>query len=73
MSGNELPKGHIASNQGEIDAHGHHVDLIAGTSFGSHQERFDPRGNPIDGRLNFAGGGFVGLDSAGLPIVQHGG
>ena len=34
-----LPKAHIATNPGEIDAHGPHVDLIAKTSIGSHQVR----------------------------------
>lgn len=34
-----LPKGHIATKPGEINAHGRHADLIAKTSYGSHQTR----------------------------------
>lgn len=49
-----LPKGHIATNPLEINAHGKHADLIAGTSFGSHQMRIDPYGNVIDEQLNFS-------------------
>jgi len=35
----DLPRGHIATKQGEISAHGHHADLIAPTEYGSHQIR----------------------------------
>lgn len=62
---------HYAVSEGEIRAHGEHFDLIAGTTFGSHQERWTPDGNAIDGQLNFRGGGVMGLDAAGLPIVEH--
>jgi hypothetical protein len=68
---NQLPTIHIADSDGEIRAHGLHADLIGDTSFGSHQERWGPDGRPIDGRLNFQGGGFMGLDAAGLPIIEH--
>jgi len=47
ISPHELPKGHIATNSGEIVAHGQHADLIAKTTTGSHQVRVSP-----DGRMS---------------------
>jgi len=49
------PTGHIATNQGEIAAHGPHADLIAQTSYGSHQLRIDPNGDVISEEHNLSG------------------
>lgn len=58
-----LPKGHIAEKEGELLAHGEHVDLIAGTSFGSHQVRVGIGGEIVDDQCNFSnrfgGGRFI--------------
>lgn len=37
--GKDLPRGHVAKNSGEVAKHGRHVDLVAPTSYGSHQVR----------------------------------
>jgi len=63
----KLPKGHIATKQGEIDAHGRHVDMIAKTEFGSHQVRYDRYGRMISDQLNFRGGDRFDVLSNGLP------
>ena len=70
---NPLPNGHIATNAGEIGAHGAHADLFAPLSppFGSHQVRVDPHGHPIDQQLNLRGGGHVPLDAHGYPIGHY--
>jgi len=67
----ELPKGHIATNPYEIARHGHHADLIADTSFGSHQIRVGQDGHIIDQQLNFRGGGIVPLNALGLPDPRY--
>jgi len=56
-----LPLGHIAIKEGEVVAHGKHVDLVAPTSYGSHQVRIvdlgdvhyavDPSTDKIVGRV----------------------
>lgn len=65
----DLPKFHIATKQGEIDAHGPHADGVAKTSYGSHQIRVNPFGFCYDDQHNFSNdflghrhGGF-GLDA----------
>lgn len=66
---------HIARNEGEIEKHGEHMDLIDRTSFGSHQTRIDPEGNISDQNINFSNrhtpgskvGGYT-CGSDGLPI-----
>lgn len=69
----QLPNGHIATNPGEIVAHGPHADMLAPLSdpFGSHQVRYDPHGYPIDGQLNLRGGGHIPLDATGMPMRGH--
>lgn len=49
-----LPTGHIATKEGEINAHGRHVDLIAPTSFGSHQVRVSGDERVSSDQLNFS-------------------
>jgi len=71
-----LPKFHIATKEGEIAAHGHHADGIAGTSFGSHQMRFDRNGVLISDQLNFRGGDRFDVLANGMPDPRgtgHGG
>lgn len=58
-----LPLGHIAIKEGEVVAHGKHVDLVAPTSYGSHQVRIvdlgdvhyavDPSTDKIVGRVTW--------------------
>lgn len=49
------PTGHIATSPGEIAAHGPHADLIALTSYGSHQVRIGPNGDVISEDHNLSG------------------
>jgi len=45
---------HVATNEGERNKHGDHIDLIDKTEFGSHQTRVDPDGNVIDQDINLS-------------------
>jgi hypothetical protein len=62
---------HFAVNEREVAAHGIHADMISLTTFGSHQTRVGEEGDLIDQQLNFRGGAVMGVDAAGLPIVEH--
>jgi hypothetical protein len=62
---------HFAVNEREVAAHGNHADMISLTTFGSHQARIGEEGDLIDQQLNFRGGAVMGVDAAGLPIIEH--
>lgn len=76
MGEGDFQKFHIATKPGEIAAHGHHIDHIEGSSFGSTQMRFDRNGVIIDGQLNFRGGDRFRIGANGMPDPRgtgHGG
>ena len=64
------PRGHIANSEGEINAHGVHADLVAPTSFGSHQQRWDGHGLLIDDQFNVQRDGG-GMDSISFATPYH--
>lgn len=65
-----LPSFSVAHGKGHVNAHGHHADGLARTSYGSHQIRVDTQGDITADKHNFNNDEFgrrVGFDANADP------